>query len=483
MAVRRQGVRTGSAFRGRRRALLALAGLPAAALAERLGGAAPAGAGRGYLSIDNPVEEHRYLDLSRGPERPAVRERYLDCGASMAELDRAIDYANVLEPEPEVGAINAAIERASRGGRGGVVRPAAAEVLEVGEDPIELRDGVVYDGRNVGVHSIVGGDFAAAVVAFDRRNVAIQHVRTDGNGAGCYGVRLEDTVNALVQFVRTSNHDQNSIATGLRGRGITVRYCELDPGRDDRGNGTFRNQHGIVSSSFEGPGEPAPKGRAGIVYSHGHAWYSNVIRGCDGHSMNAHCANLECMGNWTDGCRSGAKFPHSANVLVHHNRFGGARETTGPDDEPGFVLRVYAARDYDVGVGYASDQLYLFDNVFEANRGLKVRLDTVHGDVYLLGNDWGPPGDVTLRFVAPKGEQEGAGDASVPRGRVLHCGTPGLPSPSISGAEKEDVWVRETDPAVCRAEVGALLARMNAPKDRRWRANLEHSLPELRAAR
>ena len=246
---------------------------------------------------------------------------------------------------------------------------------------------------------------------------------------------------------------------------MTVRHCVIATGR----GGGRRNQHGIVAGSFAGPEEGAPSARFGIVYSTGHAYHSNRIRDGDGNSIDCHGANVEIAGNWTDGCRYGAKFPHSANALIHHNRFGGT-----PAD--GVVLRFYSANDWAVGVGYACDELFVFANLFEDNAGRDVRVDGVHGDVYLLGNDYRGEGTGLKISRANRGST----DPGSFRGTV-HLGGEDARRPRDVGADIPAERVVVTDDARLLAHDAArMLELMNRPKDRRWTANARHPLPPMR---
>jgi len=423
----------------------------------------------GYLSALLPAPEGRYLDYSRGMDEPIERERLIDVGCNIGAIDAAIDPDRVFEPEPTVEAINAALLEASR--LGGVVKPRAIDTLRIESDLIRMQDRTIFDGSRIGDFSLSGEDRRSALECRERQLVGVTHVRTGGNGGFHYGLRVEDSENVCLQFATIFDRDQNGVRLSTRSRDVTVRYCDIDTGRDERGNGNRRNQHGIVAASFSGPEEHAPSGRFDIVYSTGQAYYSNRIVNGDGHSIDCHAGNVEICGNWTDNCRYGAKFPHSANALIHHNRFGGARP--GTPTRPTFVLRLYSANDYAPGVGYECDQLFLFANRFEDNAGQQIRLDGVHGTVYLLANEYDAEGDTVLRVSR-------ASDTSTdPRsyhGRLHLHGQDVRLSDAVRGEMAERV-IAETDPRLQALDVERMVELMNAPKNSNWRANVRHPLP------
>ena len=427
----------------------------------------------GYLTSLVPTAEGRYIDFSMSADSTSTNDLYLDLGCNVSELHRRVG-TQVYEPAPTITAVQKAIREAGK--TGGIVKPQFANTMEVTVSTgiPELEDNVIFDGSRIGRFILSGeGNVSsrrAAVQAIEKEWFAITNISTDGRNELNYGIRADDCRNFVIQNIATRNHDQNSVRLSTRSQNVTVRYCDLMPGTRAQGNGTQRNQHGIVAGSFKGPEPDAPSKRFGMVYSHGHAYYSNKIQHTDGCSINAHAGNIEICGNYCNGALMGPKFPHSANVLSHNNYWGGVNGESGK-----IAWRIYSANDWDIGVGYACDMIFVIGDHFDNNGNRNIRIDGIHGDVYLIDNRYTNEGGTIV--IAPSNKT--GTDPNSFRGRVFMHGAD--QEQRRSDSTRPSVIVGVTDERLINGDINRIIEMMNEPKQSSWAANVNYPLPVVKA--
>ena len=335
---------------------------------------------------------------------------------------------------------------------------------------------MIFDGSRVGKFILSGeGNVSSrrsAIQAIEKEWFAVTNLRTDGRNELNYGVRADDCRNFVIQNVATRNHDQNSVRLSTRSQNVTVRYCDLMPGTSAQGNGTQRYQHAIVAGSFKGPQPDAPSKRFGMVYSHGHAYYSNRIQYTDGNSIDAHASNMEVCGNYCNGALRGAKFPHSANILCHNNYWGGVNGESGKT-----AWRLYSANDWDVGVGYACDMIFVIGDQFDNNGNRNIRIDGIHGSVYMIDNRYTNQGGTIL--IAPSNKTSTDPDSF--RGNVFLYGAD--LEQRRADSTRPSAVVELADNRLIAGDITRVIEMMNEPKDTAWSANVDYPLPTVKARR
>lgn len=426
------------------------------------------------LPIDTEREYTDYTDLNN----PVTRQRCMQVGANET-LICGIAAQQTFEPEPTPTAINQAIVQASLSG-GGLVKPTSVGVLNMTDTPLQMQDNVVLDLDNIGSFNMLGSTFDRAVEVIEKQNFGITCLRVNGNNRNrVYAVRVEGSRNGIIQRVETENMDQDSISINHQNIDMTVRYTGLTPGRDEDGGGSSKNQHGIVNSSIpvnqpqNALGqllEPAPSARFGIVYSYGHAYYSNIIQTTDALGIDSHASNLEVMGNSIRDTVFGVKLPHSSNVMFHHNRLwnGRAQDTS-------IQFRLYSANDYADGVGYEGDDVFVFENVFEDLKGF-IRSDIGHGDKHFLNNTYINSPIMEFRVTDVENGLPPPADGTLYR----WGGDLNLPVSYNAGATPSDV-LDEPNTLLRNNDHVEMVRLMNLPKDTTWTANVAHPLPPVGA--
>lgn len=439
-----------------------------------------------YLTYQN-VPEGRYLDYSESRTNPVERSLLLDVGCDIYLLYSRIDFSYVVEPDANIDDIMAAVRAVAARPNGGVVWPKAATTMDGGALGVELEDRVCYDGGRIGEH-IVSGAFSEVVQAHGKRDFAVLNVTTRAvNGSetdparqrACYGFRATDCVNYLVQGCTFQDHGQNSIDLGTQSRHATVRYNTILGGRNL--DGGRKAQHGIVSKSI-GDGitaHPDPSPRFGIVYSYSIAIYSNVIRTIKSHAIDSHASNEEVCGNWMDDVRYGCKFPHSTNVLVHDNRFGGSRDGDPWDIRWFWANEYWGVNDPDgVGIGYDGSGVFCFRNRFD-NQGTNprtiVRIEHVYAKIHMLFNYYKTSG-TRLFFGGPRSSDG-----------VMHVAGQDVDVDRAGNLANGDFDIEETDPDLLAIEtnlpraVTRMVEIMNAEKNQDWDCNTRHPVPPVMA--
>jgi len=309
--------------------------------------------------------------------------------------------------------INRAIENVHIAG-GGIVRlPAGTLKLR---SSIILMDNVVIEGEGQSqtLIEISNGPHRAAILAKKVENFAIQYLSFNGNNEGNYAIKLTDARDGLIQCIRAENFD-NSVIQLPFSRYVTIRDNTLNSGRDTDGNGKY-------------------------------------------YGINSHASNSEIMGNYISNNRWGVKLPQSMNVLFHHNYIGG----TNPNDDHWrgtHPMRLYDANDFNVGAAYPNDDIFLFQNKFADNGGGYLRMDGLHGRVWLVDNTF----EETTVFVS---EAFGS-DAFSFDGQIEFCATgqqPDFPHKITSNALEANgvIMHREDSTDICSLNCAALVSEMNA---------------------
>lgn len=406
-----------------------------------------------------------YLDFTDEQESGVKRPRLMNVGCDIEKLVAAVDFNTVRDPEPRIDSINKALSAGS-----GVVFIKPGTMYIGQSDKINIQDGTVLDFSRVKViYTKKVGDF---ILSNEKENFAVTNLTVDGNKQPAYAFRSIGSRCYLVQNIATKNMDRDSVSNGFQSEDFTIRYCDLKPGRDEDGkSGTYRDQHGIVISSIPGAHSnkpalaPAPSKRFGIVYPAGFSCYSNKIKSTDGLALNLHVSHAEIMGNWTPDSAYGHKYPHSTNVMIHHNAISDNRE----NDK--FAFRIYVANDYQHGVGHDGSQVFVFENHFKnLGKQTRIRLDVGYGEKHFINNRYS--GDELPFFRVTQAENQSPPPYT---GAIYHSGQDSEMMKSMTGPST--AVFEELNELIKKNDAAEMIRLMNLPKNKKWAANVDHPLP------